>query len=83
MSLTFRDSLKNTMTTNDNNMASWNPLITVVIPAYNAEFYLSRTLDSILSQTYENLEILVIDDGSQDQHSGQFCRNVGEKLSTA
>lgn len=42
------------------------PLVTVVIPAYNAESTLERTLDSVLAQTYRRLEILIIDDGSKD-----------------
>ncbi len=41
--------------------------ITVVIPIYNAEKYLSQTLDSVLAQTYSNLEILCINDGSTDK----------------
>lgn len=41
-------------------------LVTVIIPAYNAEQYISETLDSILNQTYKNLEILCINDGSTD-----------------
>lgn len=45
---------------------SMDELISVVIPAYNVENYLSRTLDSVLAQVYENLEILVVNDGSTD-----------------
>lgn len=46
-----------------------NPLISIVIPAYNVERYIERCLDSILKQTYRNLEILVIDDCSTDTTS--------------
>ncbi len=42
------------------------PLISVIIPVYNAEKYLSLTLDSILNNTYQNLEIVCVNDGSTD-----------------
>lgn len=49
-----------------------NELITVIVPIYNVAEYLPRCLDSIVRQTYENLEIILVDDGSTDD-SGTIC----------
>ncbi len=49
-----------------------NPLISVIIPVYNVEKYLRECVDSVLNQTYDNFEIILIDDGSTDS-SGKIC----------
>lgn len=49
-----------------------NNLISVIIPVYNVEQYLSKCLDSVVNQTYKNLEVILVDDGSTD-NSGKIC----------
>ena len=48
------------------------PLVSIIVPVYNVEEYLSECIDSILSQTYENIEIILIDDGCTDK-SAEIC----------
>ena len=48
------------------------PLISVIVPVYNVEKYLPKCVDSILGQTYENLEIILVEDGTKD-NSGAIC----------
>lgn len=55
-----------------------NPLISVIIPIYNVEKYLARCVDSIVNQTYKNLEIILVDDGSPDL-CPQMCDDYAEK----
>lgn len=54
------------------------PLVSVVVPVYKVEKYIERCVDSILNQTYKNLEILLIDDGSPDK-SGEICDSYALK----
>lgn len=49
-----------------------SPVVSVIIPVYNVSSYLSQCLDSVIGQTYQHIEILVIDDGSTDD-SGRIC----------
>lgn len=55
-----------------------NPLISVVVPIYNSETYLRRLVDSILSQTYQNLELILVDDGSSDR-SFHICEEYSSR----
>lgn len=59
-------------------MASSPPLITVLIPAYNSERYLDETLASACGQTFTDIEILVIDDGSKDGTADLVRRWMGK-----
>ena len=49
-----------------------NSLVSVIIPVYNCEDYLQKTLESVRAQSYEHLDIILIDDGSKDR-SGKIC----------
>ena len=53
-------------------------LISVIIPVYNVEKYLNKCLDSVISQTYNNIEIILIDDGSPDK-CGVICDEYSKK----
>ena len=54
-------------------------LVSVIIPVYNVEKYLDRCMKSILGQTYSNLEIILVDDGSIDK-SSIICDKYKEML---
>ena len=53
------------------------PLVSVIVPVYNVGKYIDEALSSLVNQTYQNLEILIIDDGSTDE-SGNICDKYAE-----
>lgn len=55
-----------------------NPLISVIVPIYNIEKYVGLCIESIINQTYKNLEIILVDDGATDR-SGQLCDLYAQK----
>ena len=59
-------------------MRNKTPSISVIVPIYNSDKYLQRCIDSILSQDFEDFELLLIDDGSTD-NSGDICDKYAEK----
>lgn len=58
------------------------PLISIIVPVYNTENYLERCINSILAQTYENLEIIIVDDASTDKSAELMCvlKNRDERI---
>lgn len=59
-------------------MKESNPKISVIVPVYKVESFLSRCLESILFQTYSNLEIILVNDGSPD-NCGEICNHYAKK----
>ena len=65
------------MIVNKTDKDSKNPLISVIIPVYNVIEYLTQCVESVTTQTYTNIEILLIDDGSTDG-SGELCEQIAK-----
>ncbi|HDX9639351.1 TPA: glycosyltransferase family 2 protein [Bacillus mobilis] len=59
-------------------MMEQTQLVSVIVPLYNAEKYIEETMESILNQTYKNIEIVIVDDGSKDQ-SSSIVKNFKKK----
>ena len=57
-------------------------LVSIVIPVYNAEDYLRRCLDSILEQSYRDIEIILVNDGSKDDSSEgcKYYQNLDSRI---
>jgi len=59
-------------------MKNENPLVSIIVPIYNVEDYLIECVESIVNQTYHNIEIILVDDGSLD-NSGEICDDYCER----
>ena len=53
------------------------PLVSIIIPVFNVEAYIRKSVQSVIDQTYTNLEIILIDDGSTDD-SGRICEEIAK-----
>ena len=54
------------------------PLVTIIVPVYNSEKYLEQCIQNLLNQTYHNLQIILVNDGSTD-HSLDICKRITDK----
>src|SRR5690625_1209037 len=54
------------------------PEISIIMPAYNAERYIEKSIASVINQTYQSWELIIVDDGSKDT-TGQLIKKIAEK----
>jgi len=60
-------------------LASSRDLVSVIIPIYNSEKFLSQTIESVLNQTYKNIQVIAVDDGSTDS-SGSILKKYSDRI---
>lgn len=62
-------------------MSGFNPLVSIVIPVYNGSNYMREAIDSALAQTYKNIEVIVVNDGSNDNgETERIAKEYGERI---
>lgn len=60
-------------------MREFYPKVSIIIPVYNGENFVSIAIDSALNQTYQNIEVIVVNDGSTDK-TGEICKKYGDRI---
>lgn len=60
-------------------MSESNPLVSVIIPSYNCEHYIAQTIESVLNQTFKDIELIVVDDGSTDS-TREIVKSYGDPV---
>ena len=55
-----------------------NPLVSIIVPVYNVEKYIHQCIESLLSQSLQNIEIILVDDGSSD-NCPEICDEYAQK----
>ncbi len=78
----IKRSLKPKVVTKTQSNEEWgsnSPIVSVVIPHYNRADTIDETLDSLMSQTFKNFEVIIVDDGSTDEVSAEKLKNLGVK----
>jgi hypothetical protein len=59
--------------------SNFNPLVSIIIPVYNGSNYVQEAIDSALAQTYKNIEIIIVNDGSKD-NTEEIIKSYGKKV---